>query len=67
MAKEFGVTIKEIMWLTGDYDVFAIAEAEDEKHIATLLLKAGSRGFVKTNSYQAFSKDEITEMVNNMG
>ncbi len=67
MAKECGVTIKEIMWLTGDYDVFAIAEAEDEKKIATLLFKAGSRGFVKTNSYQAFTKDEVTEMVKNLG
>ena len=67
MAKECGVTIKEIMWLTGDYDVFAIAEAGDEKKIATLLFKAGSRGFVKTTSYQAFTKDEVTEMVKNLG
>ncbi len=67
MAKECGVTIKEIMWLTGDYDVFCIAEAEDEKKIATMLLKAGSRGYVKTNSYRAFNKDEVTEMVKNLG
>ncbi|MCH8857951.1 MAG: GYD domain-containing protein [Proteobacteria bacterium] len=66
IAKECGVTIKEIMWLTGDYDVFSIAEAEDEKQIATLLLKAGSRGYVKTNSYRAFNKDEVTEMVKNL-
>lgn len=67
IAKECGATIKEIMWLTGDYDVFCIAEAEDEKQIATLLLKAGSRGYVKTNSYRAFNKDEVTEMVKNLG
>ncbi len=67
IAKECGATIKEIMWLTGDYDVFCIAEAEDEKQIATMLLKAGSRGYVKTNSYRAFNKDEVTEMVKNLG
>jgi len=66
IAKECGATIKEIMWLTGDYDVFCIAEAEDEKQIATMLLKAGSRGYVKTNSYRAFNKDEVTEMVKNL-
>ena len=67
IAKECGVTIREIMWLTGDYDVFSIAEAEDEKHIVTMLLRAGSRGYVKTNSYRAFAKDEVTEMVKNLG
>lgn len=67
MAKECGVTIREIMWLTGDYDVFSIAEADDEKKIITLLLRAGSRGYVKTNSYRAFAKDEVTEMVKNLG
>ena len=67
MAKECGVTITETMWLTGDYDVFSLAQAEDEKSIATLLLKAGSRGYVKTNSYRAFTKDEVTEMAKNLG
>ena len=63
IARECGVTIKENMWLTGDYDVFSIAEAKNEKQIATLLFKAGNRGFVNTNSYQAFTKDEMTEML----
>lgn len=67
MAKECGVTIREIMWLTGEYDVFSIAEADDEKKIVTLLLKAGSRGYVTTNSYRAFAKDEVTEMVKSLG
>ena len=67
IAKECGVTIKEIMWITGEYDVFSIAEAEDDKSIATMLLKAGSRGYVKTNSYKAFTKDEVTEMVKSLG
>lgn len=67
IAKECGVTIREIMWLTGDYDVFSIAEAEKEENIVTLLLKAGSRGYVKSNSYRAFAKDEMTAMVKNLG
>lgn len=59
MAKECGVQIKEIMWLLGDYDVFSIAEADNDEAICTLLLKAGSRGFVKTSSHRAFTKVEM--------
>ena len=59
MAKECGVKIKEIMWLFGDYDVFSIAEADNDEAICTLLLKAGSRGFVKTSSHRAFTKAEM--------
>jgi len=59
MAKECGVQIKEIMWLLGDYDVFSIAEADNDEAICTLLLKAGSRGFVKTSSHRAFTKAEM--------
>ena len=62
-ARECGVTITVTMWLTGEYDVFSIAEAKNEKQIATLLFKSGNRGFVNTNSYQAFTKDEMTEML----
>ena len=59
MAKECGVEIKELMWLLGDHDVFCIADAENDHAITTLLLKAGSKGFIKTSTCRAFSKDEM--------
>ena len=66
MAKECGVEIKELMWLLGDHDVFCIAEAENDHAITTLLLKAGSKGFIKTSTCRAFNKDEMSAIVEKM-
>jgi uncharacterized protein with GYD domain len=43
----------------GDFDVFAIAEGEDEHAICSLLLKAGSWGNVHSTTFRAFPKDEM--------
>ena len=66
MAKECGVEIQELMWVLGDYDVFCLAEAPDDQTVTTLLLSAGSRGFVKTSSCRVFSKDEMSAIVQKM-
>jgi len=66
MAKECGVEVKQLMWLMGDHDVFCIGEAKNDAAIVTLLLKSGSKGFVKTSSHRAFNKDEMSKIVSNM-
>jgi len=66
IAKECGVEIKELMWLMGEHDVFCLAEAQDDHTVCNLLLRAGSRGFVRTASHRAFSKDEMTKIVQAM-
>ena len=58
--------VKELMWLMGDHDVFCIAEAENDHAITTLLLKAGSKGFIKTSTCRAFNKDEMSAIVEKM-
>ena len=50
----------------GDHDVFCIAEAENDHAITTLLLKAGSKGFIKTSTYRAINKDEMGAIVQKM-
>ena len=32
MAKTFGVTVKELVWTQGHYDIVTIVEAPDERH-----------------------------------
>ena len=54
------------MWLLGDHDVFCIAEAENDHALTTLLLKAGSKGFIKTSTCRAFNKDEMSAIVEKM-
>ena len=66
MAKGCGVEVKQLMWLMGDHDVFCIGEAKDDAAVCTLLLKSGSKGFVKTSSHRAFTKEEMSKIVSNM-
>lgn len=62
-GKEHGVEVRELMWLTGDYDVCCILSAESDQAIGTLLFKAASKGYIKTSSFKAFPYGEVKKAV----
>ena len=66
MAKTFGVTVKEIFWTQGRYDVVTILEAPDESSAMSLNLSLGALGNVRTESLRAFSAVEMTMIVGKM-
>jgi uncharacterized protein with GYD domain len=66
IAKTFGVTVKEIVWTQGRYDIVAIFEAPDETAAMSLTLSLGALGNVRTESLRAFSAAEMTEIVGKM-
>jgi uncharacterized protein with GYD domain len=66
MAKTFGVTVKELVWTQGRYDVVTIVDAPDEASFMALTLSLGALGNVRTESLRAFSADEMTKVVGNM-
>ncbi|MCP4619713.1 MAG: GYD domain-containing protein [Bradyrhizobium sp.] len=66
MAKTFGVTVKELVWTQGRYDVVTIVDAPDEASFMSLTLSLGALGNVRTESLRAFSADEMTKAVGNM-
>ena len=66
MAKTFGVTVKELLWTQGRYDVVTIVDAPDEASFMSLTLSLGALGNVRTESLRAFSADEMTKLVSNM-
>ena len=66
MAKTFGVTVKEILWTQGRYDVVTIVDAPDEAAAMSLSLSLGALGNVRTETLRAFSADEMTKIVGNM-
>ncbi|MGH8661389.1 MAG: GYD domain-containing protein [Burkholderiales bacterium] len=65
MAKKLGVTVKEVYWTVGHYDVVVILEGEDEAVTATLL-KVGSLGNVRSETLRAFSGAEMSRIVGNI-
>jgi len=66
MAKTFGVTVKEIVWTQGRYDVVTIVDAPDESAAMSLSLSLGALGNVRTETLRAFSVGEMTKIVGNM-
>jgi uncharacterized protein with GYD domain len=66
LAKTFGVTVRDIVWTQGRYDVVTIVDAPDEASFMSLTLSLGALGNVRTESLRAFSAAEMTKIVGNM-
>ena len=66
MAKTFGVTVKELVWTQGRYDIVTIVEAPDESAAMSLNLSLGALGNVRTETLRAFSAAEMTKIIGQM-
>ncbi len=66
MAKTLGVTVKEIFWTEGRYDIVTIVEAPDEASALSLNLSLGALGNVRTELLRAFSAAEMATAVGKM-
>jgi uncharacterized protein with GYD domain len=66
MAKTFGVTVKDIFWTQGRYDIVTIVEAPDEASAMSLNLSLGALGNVRTESLRAFSAADMATVVGKM-
>jgi uncharacterized protein with GYD domain len=65
MAEKMGVTVKDIYWTVGNYDLVVITEGSDEA-VTSALLSVGSAGNIRTQTLRAFSAAEITKIIDNM-
>ena len=66
LAKTFGVTVRDILWTQGRYDVVTIVEAPDQSSAMSLSLSLGALGNVRTETLRAFSAAEMTKIVGKM-
>jgi uncharacterized protein with GYD domain len=65
MAEKVGVTVKDIYYTVGHYDIVAVMEGSDEA-VTTALLKVGSLGNVRTETLRGFSLDDMKKIVGAM-
>jgi uncharacterized protein with GYD domain len=63
LAKKVGVTVKEVYWTLGQYDVATIVEAPDEASVTAFGLSAGALGNVRTQTLRAFSAEEMGRII----
>ena len=66
MAKTFGVTVKDIFWTQGRYDIVTVVEAPDEFSATALNLSLSALGNIRTESLRAFSAAEMATIVGKM-
>ena len=66
MAQTFGVTVKDIFWTQGRYDIVAVTEAPDEIAATALNLSLSALGNIRTESLRAFSTEEMGKIVAKM-
>jgi len=64
-AKKMGVTIKEIYWTLGHYDLVVVLEGDDEA-VTSTLLKLGSLGNVRSETLRAFSATDMGRILGNI-
>lgn len=66
MAQKAGVTVKDIYWTMGGYDVVIIMEAANDEATVAAMLGLASLGNVRTQTLRAFSASEMKEIVSKL-
>ena len=63
LAKSLGVTVKDLYWTLGQYDIAAIMDAPDDAVVTALGLSLGKSGNVRTQTLRAFSGSDMNAIL----
>jgi uncharacterized protein with GYD domain len=62
LAKKHGVSVRDIYWTTGQYDMVVIAEGTDEA-LATVLLSVAKLGNVRSQTLRALDQETFQRVL----
>jgi uncharacterized protein with GYD domain len=65
--KEMGGELKAFYMLQGSYDLALISELPNDEALATLLLKVGAAGNVRTTTMRAYPEAEYRKIMGGLG
>jgi uncharacterized protein with GYD domain len=66
MARKMGVTVKDVYWTLGQFDIVAICDAPDDQTASALAFSVGALGNVRTQALRAFSQSEMGAILGKM-
>ena len=66
MARKCGVTVKDLYWAQGQYDVVTLLEAPDDLAVTSLALSVGALGNVRTQTLRLFSAGDMKAIIEKM-
>ena len=67
MVEKAGGRIRELVWTMGEYDFILVAEAPDDETAATLVLRVGAAGNVRSKTMRAFDADQMGDIIARTG
>ena len=62
-AKETGITVKEIVWTQGQYDLVTIVEAPDDAAMSAMSLSVAKLGNVTGQTLRAFTAADMDKIL----
>ena len=62
-AAKAGITLKETLWLQGEYDFLSIGEAAEEYAATAFNINILKQGNVHTHTMRAFTAEEMTKIL----
>jgi uncharacterized protein with GYD domain len=62
-----GITLKDIYWTIGAYDLVCVAEAADDALLSSALLALGAQGNLRTTTMRGFTADEFKGVIQQAG
>jgi uncharacterized protein with GYD domain len=67
LAQKHNVSVEQIYWTVGPHDIVVIAEAPDDESATAFLLELGSAGNVRTTTLRAYSREEMSGIIERIG
>jgi uncharacterized protein with GYD domain len=65
-ARKMSISVREIYWTMGSYDVVGLFDAPDEETITALALALGQSGNVRTEILRAFTREEMKSVLSKL-
>ena len=62
-ARKVGVTVKDVYWTLGHYDVVTVVDSPDDASVTAMLLSTGALGNLRTQCLRAFNADEMGKIL----
>lgn len=62
-AKESGLNISQMLWLSGRFDGLIVFEAQDAETASAVMLRLSKAGNVKTETLPAFDSDSMQKVI----
>ena len=67
LAEKNGVSIEQVYWTVGPYDLVTIIEAPDDESATSMLLELGSAGNLRTTTLRAYDREEMSGIIQRLG